>query len=60
MNEELYEMLTLERIKGFANRERLHFSKEDLQTIASWLSELENEVYRLRHHFRCLLQREER
>lgn len=56
MNKELYEMLTLGRIRGFANRERLHFSKEDLQTIASWLLELENEVYGLRIHFRRLLR----
>lgn len=57
MNKELYEMLTLGRIRGFANRERLHFSKEDLQTIANWLIELEDEAHRLRHHFRRLLRK---
>jgi hypothetical protein len=52
MNDELYQMLTLDRIRGFANKEELNFNAEDHDTIIVWLYDLSKELFKLREHLR--------
>ena len=51
MNDELYNMLTLDRVRGFARKEELHFSVDDIETIIVWLYDLSKEPFKLREHF---------
>ena len=51
MNDELYQMLTLDRIRGFACKDELHFDADDIDTIIVWLYDLGKELFRLREYF---------
>jgi len=52
MNDELYQMLTLDRIRKYAGvEEELRFSADDIDTIIVWLYDLSKELFKLREHF---------
>lgn len=52
MNNELYKMLTLNRVRGFAKKDELHFSADDLGTILTWLHDLDGEIHELQAQIR--------
>ena len=54
MNNELYETLTLDRIRGFANKHKLRFNADELFTIHVWLNDLIEETAELEARFRSM------